>query len=90
MLFFAFLQLQIAKGQVTLYDDGKVVGSIGEGKDLYRQDATYLNGETMSYTDNGDGTVKDNNTGLLWQQVPTSNDCTWEEAVTFCDHLEEP
>ncbi|MBD1259018.1 DUF1566 domain-containing protein [Maribacter polysiphoniae] len=81
--------LQIATGQITLYDnDGAVVSSIGEGEDFYGQDATYLKGEAMSYTDNGDGTVTDTNTGLMWQQVPSSEDYSWADAVTYCDNLE--
>ena len=81
--------LQIATGQITLYDnDGAVVSSISEGEDFYGQDATYLKGETMSYIDNGDGTVTDINTGLMWQQVPSSDDYSWADAVTYCDNLE--
>jgi hypothetical protein len=40
-----------------------------------------------SYTDNGDGTVTDNVTGLMWQQtVPTGN-YTWSQAVAYCPKL---
>ena len=35
-------------------------------------------------TDNGDGTVKDNFTGLIWQQTPTTNTMTWEDALNYC------
>ncbi|WP_282054169.1 DUF1566 domain-containing protein [Maribacter luteus] len=81
--------LQIATGQITLYDDdGEVLASVIEGEDFYGQDATYLKGSAMSYTDNGDGTVTDNNTGLMWQQVPSSDDYSWADAVTYCDNLE--
>lgn len=38
-----------------------------EGQAFYGQDATYT-GNQPSYTDNGDGTVTDNVTGLMWQQ----------------------
>jgi hypothetical protein len=33
-----------------------------------------------SYTDNGDGTVTDNITGLVWQQTATSTTYTWGSA----------
>ena len=39
-----------------------------EGEAFYGQDATYT-GNQPSYTDNSDGTVTDNVTGLMWQQV---------------------
>ncbi len=32
------------------------------------QDAYYLAGTALSYTDNGDGTVTDNTTGLMWKK----------------------
>lgn len=81
--------IQIATGQVTLYDnDGATISSLSSGDSFYGQDATYLKGATMAYTDNGDGTVTDNNTGLMWQQVPSSSDYTWQEAVDYCDDLE--
>jgi len=38
-----------------------------------------------SYTDNGDGTVTDVNTGLIWQQDVTS--LNWEEALAYCEEL---
>jgi hypothetical protein len=47
-----------------------------------------------SYTDNGDGTVTDNITGLMWQQavptttndagVPTPTSFTWDDAGKYC------
>jgi hypothetical protein len=38
-----------------------------------------------SYTDNGDGTVTDNVTGLMWQQAVTSY--SWADAVAYCPTL---
>jgi hypothetical protein len=37
-----------------------------------------------SYTDNGDGTVTDNVTGLMWQQTAPSAWFTWTDAVDYC------
>lgn len=79
----------IATGQTTLYNsNGEEVSSLSVGDAFYGQDANYLKGETMSYTDNGDGTVTDKNTGLMWQQDPSSSDYTWAEAVAYCESLE--
>jgi hypothetical protein len=37
--------------------------------------------------DNGDGTVTDQRTGLIWQKLGTDNGMTWEEALKYCDGL---
>ena len=40
-----------------------------------------------SYTDNGDGTILDNVTGLEWQKVPNPTYKTWTSAFTYCATL---
>ena len=37
--------------------------------------------------DNGDGTVTDKVTGLMWQQETPKNKMTWEQAVSYCKGL---
>jgi hypothetical protein len=39
-----------------------------------------------SYADNGDGTITDISTGLMWQQA-TSTNKTWESAMAYCEGL---
>jgi len=39
-----------------------------------------------SYMDNGDGTVTDANTGLMWQQGEAGS-MNWEDAITCCEGL---
>ena len=39
------------------------------------------------FVDNGDGTVTDNNTKLMWQQGE-NGDMNWEAALTCCENLE--
>ena len=80
-------------GQTTCYDiTGSVIPCAGTG-----QDGEYII-NPMSYTDNGNGTVTDNNTGLIWQKcsVGQSNDATcsgtastrtWSQATTACTAL---
>ncbi|MEE8483221.1 MAG: DUF1566 domain-containing protein [Nitrospinota bacterium] len=41
----------------------------------------------QSFTDNGDGTVTDNVTTLMWQQEDDDTLHTWEEAITYCEGL---
>ena len=81
--------LQIATGQTTLYDgDGTVLSSVTTGDDFYGQDANYLKGEIMSFKNNDDETTSDNNTGLMWEKIPTTDEFTWEEAEEYCENLE--
>ena len=78
-----------ATGQTTCYDeDGADMTCAADGEALFGQDADFVDGEAMSYTDNGDGTVTDDVTGLTWQQVPSAEDMTWEEAVEYANELE--
>ena len=55
--------------QITCYDNRKAIICSEAGTTFYGQDAQY-NGLQPSYTDNGDGTITDLNTGLMWQKTP--------------------
>ncbi len=44
------------------------------------QDGAY-NINPMSFTDNGNGTVTDNNTGLMWQKQDDGTDYNWYQAT---------
>lgn len=39
------------------------------------------------FKDNGDGTIADNLTGLIWQKVQSPNTLTWEEALIYASGL---
>jgi hypothetical protein len=41
----------------------------------------------VHFTDNGDGTIKDNYTGLIWQKNQSPNTMTWEEALIYASGL---
>ncbi|MDC7124344.1 MAG: DUF1566 domain-containing protein [Spirochaetales bacterium] len=61
--------------QTTRYGNKKAISS----KRLFKgQDADYED-LTPTYKDNGDGTISDLNTGLMWQQDP-GDKMTWTEA----------
>ena len=44
-------------------------------------------GSVDNFVDNGDGTVTDTDTGLMWQQGTVSGIYTWEEALSYCENL---
>jgi hypothetical protein len=56
-------------GQEICYDNSVEIGCPAEGQAFYGQDSQYSAPEP-SYQDNGDGTITDLNTGLMWQQDP--------------------
>lgn len=58
--------------QTSFWDNGSEINAPAEGEEFFGQDANYQ-GVKSSYTDNGDGTVTDNNTGLMWQKTPDTN-----------------
>lgn len=58
--------------QATYWNNISEINAPAEGEEFYGQDAQY-EGAAPSYTDNGDGTITDNNTGLMWQKTPDTN-----------------
>ncbi len=66
-------------GQNECYDNSKIISCSQPGKVFYGQDSQY-GGKQPTYQDNGDGTVIDLNTGLMWQKN-TGDKMTWEEAA---------
>jgi len=55
-------------GVEDFYNNTSVISMPKQGEAFYGQDAQYkIN--IPSYTDNGDGTITDNMTGLMWQKV---------------------
>jgi hypothetical protein len=42
---------------------------------------------TNHFTDNGDGTVTDNLTQLIWQKVPSTTALTWDQALIYAEGL---
>jgi hypothetical protein len=72
-------------GQTLCYDSvGTVIPCAGTG-----QDGEFLKGVAHSFTDNGNGTVTDNTTGLMWEKLSDNGDIhdkdttyDWTTAVT--------
>ncbi len=71
-----------ATGQTTCWNSaGTVIPCAGTG-----HDGEIQAGATLSYTDNGNGTITDNNTGLMWEKL--SDDGTihdWDTNYTWND-----
>ena len=72
-----------ATGQTSCWDSaGEVIACDGSG-----QDGEFEAGGALAYVDNGDGTITDLNTRLMWEKLSRdggihdySNAYTWEEA----------
>jgi len=74
--------------QTACYDDdGEEITCPESGEAFYGQDAQF-DGNQPSFTDNGDGTVTDNVTGLTWQQTPEDMGYSYDEAEAYCESLE--
>lgn len=73
-----------ATGQTTCWNStGTVIPCAGTG-----QDGDVLAGAVLSYTDNGDGTITDHNTGLMWEKKSADGTIhdrgthyTWDDAL---------
>ena len=75
----------IDTGLNKCYDDSLEIAIPNQGEPFYGQDAQY-DGIQFSFQDNGDGTVTDLNTGLMWQQTPDfDNKQEWADAVAGGD-----
>ncbi len=77
----------IDTGQVKCYDNYKQITCPNPGEPFYGQDAQY-DGIQMSYKDNGDGTITDLNTGLIWQKTPPAKHYSWSEALMYAENLQ--
>jgi hypothetical protein len=67
------------------YSDGESIACPGAGETYAGQDAQYVANQP-SYLDNGDGTITDLNTGLMWQQDPGAK-MTYDDAVIGADTI---
>ena len=70
-------------GQIRCYNNSTEITTPSPGQPFYGQDANYT-GNTPSYTDNGDSTVTDLVTGLMWQKSPDRNG---DGVINYSDKL---
>ena len=74
-------------GQLLCYDkDGAEISCPATGQPLFGQDGQY-HGIQPSYHDNGDDTVTDKRTGLVWIDSDEGIQRPWKEAISYCDEL---
>ncbi len=73
--------------QTVFYSNDAIIDAPNVGDAFYGQDASY-SGNLPSYTNNNDGTITDNVTGLMWQQDPGAK-MTWGEAVENLEAFNE-
>src|SRR5205809_555458 len=72
-------------GQTTCWNSsGSIISCAGTG-----QDGELRKGAALAYIDNGDGTIIDLNTGLMWEKLSsdrsvhdTNNIYTWDQAFS--------
>ncbi|NOR27721.1 MAG: DUF1566 domain-containing protein [Lutibacter sp.] len=65
-------------GVTDFYNNTAIISSPTLGEAFFGQDATYQSNQ-HSYTNNGDGTITDNVTGLIWEQ-DMGTKITYDEA----------
>ena len=69
--------------------DGRIKGyPASDNKEYYvlfvRDNTEY---DTNELTDNGNGTISDSATGLMWQQDDSGSGMLWADALTYCESL---
>ena len=80
------------------FSTGLISGQSGQSVGAFRCVEDKLLIPAQSFTDNGDGTIKDNLHGLIWQKCykdQDKNTCagdpfgfiTWDDAITYCKNL---
>ena len=62
----------VSTNQTKYYDTLNEISAPGQGSAFYGQNAMYL-GNAPHYINNGNGTITDMVTGLMWQQSPDNN-----------------
>jgi PKD repeat protein len=65
------------------------VFSYGKSGNYYVR-ATRGGQSQSAFVNNGNGTITDTSTGLMWQQETPDNIMTWEEALSYCENLNLP
>ncbi|MCK5674408.1 MAG: DUF1566 domain-containing protein, partial [Spirochaetales bacterium] len=73
-------------GVSDFYSNNKIISIPGMGEPFHGQDAQYQM-NTPSYTDNRDGTITDNVTGLIWMK-DMGEKKSFDDAFQYAENLE--
>ncbi len=76
----------VGTNQTIFYGSSSQINEPSAGDAFYGQNAHYAGNET-SYTDNGDETITDNVTGLMWQKDPGSK-MTYDQAKSTVESFD--
>lgn len=77
----------VGTNQTVFFDNSTEIPTPSAGEDYYGQNAHYP-GNEPSYTNNGDGTITDNVTGLMWQASFDHNgdgEIDYDDKLTYDD-----
>ncbi|MEI8202305.1 MAG: DUF1566 domain-containing protein [Bacteroidota bacterium] len=73
----------VGTGQTNSYNNSAIITTPAVGQAFYGQNTNHP-GNTPTYTDNGNGTITDNVTGLMWQKT---TDRTGDGVINYYDKL---
>lgn len=79
-----FFGVNFADGRIKCYPTADTGHNNGYYLRLVRGDSKLT---VNSFTAGGDGTVRDDNTGLTWQQTGSNNGMNWQDALAYCQNL---
>ena len=64
------------------------VTAYGDDSTSTQKDVTVAQASSISsYVDNGNGTVTDTSSSLIWQQATAPNTYNWDQAISYCESL---
>lgn len=73
-------------GQAACYNNSAIIGCPSDGAAFSRQDAS-VDRPGPSFSTIYTGTVRDDITGLMWEQTPSATPVTQPNAVAYCEAL---
>ena len=88
----AYIPKTVTVAKVSLRSDPKLISEryikqLLNEHNFYDRDLNMQGSFANDFVDNGDGTVTDRRTGLMWQKNGTSRNTTWKRARTYVKRL---